>query len=128
MSFIGDGYLRKKLEESKIKDVTFYGHVNEELKYQLLSRAHLILVPGIREGWGLVVTEANAMGTPAIGYNVPGLRDSIKNDETGILVKNNSPYELARAIYPCYKNRKNSMNLVPMRWHLQDSSAGMPQQ
>jgi glycosyltransferase involved in cell wall biosynthesis len=95
MSFIGDGYMRKKLEKPKIKDVTFYGHVNEELKYQLLSRAHLILVPGIREGWGLVVTEANAMGTPAVGYNVPGLRDSIKNDETGILVKNNSPNELA---------------------------------
>ena len=97
MSFVGDGYLRKKLEESKIKDVTFYGRVNEELKYQLLSRAHLILVPGIREGWGLVVTEANAMGTPAIGYNVPGLRDSIKNEETGILVNNNSPTELARS-------------------------------
>jgi glycosyltransferase involved in cell wall biosynthesis len=52
-----------------------------------LSRAHIILVPAVREGWGLVVTEANAMGTPAIGYDdVPGLRDSIRHGETGITI------------------------------------------
>ena len=30
-----------------------------------------------REGWGLVVSEAAAMGTPSVGYDVPGVRDSI---------------------------------------------------
>lgn len=52
-----------------------------------MSRAHAILVPGIREGWGLIVTEANACGTPAIGYDVPGLRDSIQGSKNGILVE-----------------------------------------
>ena len=45
----------------------------------------------MREGWGLVVTQANAMGTPAIGYDVPGLRDSTRYDETGINVIEKSP-------------------------------------
>jgi glycosyltransferase involved in cell wall biosynthesis len=97
MWVIGDGYMRKKLEQKGDNSITFYGHVNEDLKYKLLSQAHLVLVPGVHEGWGLVVTESNAMGTPAIAYDVPGLRDSIKNGKTGILVKENSPKGLAQS-------------------------------
>lgn len=66
-------------------NVTFFGHVSEEVKLELMRESHVLLVPAIREGWGLVVTEANACGTPAIGYRVPGLKDSIKNGETGLL-------------------------------------------
>ena len=55
----------------------------------------MLLVPAVREGWGLVVTEANAMGTPAVAYNVPGLRDSVVNGVTGVLVSNNTPNDLA---------------------------------
>ncbi|HEX5977017.1 MAG TPA: glycosyltransferase family 4 protein [Nitrososphaeraceae archaeon] len=96
MWVIGDGYFRKKLESFTIKDVTFYGYISSEKKYDLLSRAHIILVPAVREGWGLVVTEANAMGTPAIGYDVPGLRDSIRHGETGINVMEKSPAAMAQ--------------------------------
>jgi glycosyltransferase involved in cell wall biosynthesis len=65
-------------------------------KYELLSRAHVILIPAVREGWGLIVTEANAMGTPAIGYDVYGLRDSIRHDETGIIVEEKLPEAMAQ--------------------------------
>ena len=41
------------------------------------------------------MNEANAMGTPAIGYNVHGLKDSIKNNVNGVLTKNNSISSLA---------------------------------
>ena len=96
MWIIGDGYLRKKLESFNTKDVTFYRHISNEKKYDLLSRAHIILVPAVREGWGLIVTEANAMGTPAIGYDVPGLRDSIKHLKTGITVIEKTPAAMAQ--------------------------------
>jgi glycosyltransferase involved in cell wall biosynthesis len=96
MWIIGDGYLRKKLESFERKDVTFYGHISNEKKYELLSRAHIIVVPAVREGWGLIVTEANAMGTPAIGYDVHGLRDSIRHGETGITIKERSPAAMAQ--------------------------------
>jgi glycosyltransferase involved in cell wall biosynthesis len=42
-----------------------------------MSRAHALLVTSVREGWGLVVDEAAACGTPAIAYDVAGLRDSV---------------------------------------------------
>jgi glycosyltransferase involved in cell wall biosynthesis len=92
---IGDGYMRKDLERIRVKDIEFFGHTTNEKKYELLRRAHMILVPAIREGWGLVVTESNAMGTPAVAYNVPGLRDSIKDGQTGLLTRENNPQELA---------------------------------
>ena len=51
MWVIGDGYFRKKLESFERKDVTFYGHISNEKKYELLRRAHIILVPGyVKDG------------------------------------------------------------------------------
>jgi glycosyltransferase involved in cell wall biosynthesis len=98
MWIIGDGYMLQKLRKMDYSGgITFYGRVSNELKYDLLSRAHLVLVPAVREGWGLVVTEANAMGTPVIAYNVPGLRDSVINKTTGILVADNTPNRLGRS-------------------------------
>ena len=104
MWIIGDGYMLKELKKTNIKDVVFYGRVKNELKYELLSKAHLVLVPSVREGWGLVVIESNAMGTPVVAYNVPGLRDSVRDRETGVLVKENSPIGLASAAISLLKN------------------------
>jgi glycosyltransferase involved in cell wall biosynthesis len=98
LNVIGDGYLLDKLKrQNKTLDVFFHGKLTNELKYNLLRKAHLILMPSVREGWGLVVTEANAMGTPAVAYNVPGLRDSVVNDRTGVLTACNTPQSLAEA-------------------------------
>jgi glycosyltransferase involved in cell wall biosynthesis len=46
-------------------------------------------VPAVCEGWGLVVTEGNALGTPVIRYDVHLLRDSMRSDETAINVIKN---------------------------------------
>jgi glycosyltransferase involved in cell wall biosynthesis len=77
--------------------VHFFGRVTDEEKQQRLLSAHLLIHPSRREGWGINVIEANAMGTPAIGYHVPGLRDSIINGETGLLCSAGRPEALAAA-------------------------------
>lgn len=77
--------------------ITFFGRVDIATKENLLTRAHIFAMTSVREGWGLVVTEANAMGTPAVVYDVPGLRDSTINGETGIVCGCNTPEALARA-------------------------------
>ena len=104
MWVIGDGNMLEELKKMNIKDVVFYGHIKDEVKYDLLRKAHLLLVPSVREGWGLVVTEANAMGTPVIAYDSPGLRDSVVDQKTGILVKDKSPQNLANAALTLLKN------------------------
>jgi len=38
------------------------------------------------------------LGTPAIVYNVPGLRDSTRDGETGLVCQENHPSALAQAV------------------------------
>lgn len=94
---IGDGYLRHRLESEVGSGVKFFGYVDSETRDELVSRAWVIAVPGVREGWGQVVTDASALGTPAVGYDVPGLRDSIRDGFNGLLVES-SPEALADGI------------------------------
>jgi glycosyltransferase involved in cell wall biosynthesis len=70
----------------------------------LLDRAWLIVHPSILEGFGLVVIEANARGTPAVAYDVPGLRTSIRNGVTGLLVENGNVSALADAVVSLIKD------------------------
>jgi glycosyltransferase involved in cell wall biosynthesis len=86
------------------KLVRFVGHVSIETKHQEMAAAHMLLMTSAREGWGLVVTEANAFGTPAVAYDVPGLRDSIHHHETGLLVPP-SPRLLAEAMSRLWQDR-----------------------
>ncbi len=75
--------------------VRFFGRVTEREKATLLSKAHIVLFPAVREGWGLVVLEANACGTPVLGYDVLGLRDSVQNGVNGALVRDGDAEALA---------------------------------
>ena len=67
-------------------DITCEGRVSRERKIELMQRAHLICVTSIKEGWGLIVTEAASQGTPAVVYDVDGLRDSVRHEQTGLVV------------------------------------------
>ncbi|MET8506950.1 glycosyltransferase family 4 protein [Streptomyces sp. NPDC004787] len=66
--------------------VTFHGHVSDARRAELFHRAWLTVVPSAAEGWGLTVIEANAVGTPALAYDVPGLRDAIQPGVNGRLL------------------------------------------
>jgi glycosyltransferase involved in cell wall biosynthesis len=87
---IGRGPMEKELRKKSagLDDITFWGRIDENRKKELLREAHILLVPGVREGFGINVIEAASAGTPAVGYNVHGLRDSIVHGKTGFLVKN----------------------------------------
>jgi len=108
---VGSGYMKNTLQEFADEGVTFWGHLQLEKKNELMRRAHLILVPGIREGWGLVVTEANGFGTPAVAYNVHGLRDSTIDNYNGILCKGNTPANMAENVIKLLADRDLYNNL-----------------
>ena len=85
LTVVGDGPARPKLESLKVEGVEFTGFVPEAEKHRLMSEAWLLLHPASWEGWGLVITEAAVRGTPAVGFDVPGVRDAIVDFETGLL-------------------------------------------
>jgi glycosyltransferase involved in cell wall biosynthesis len=90
------GYLNKKIKELNLgKKVKFWGFVDQKKKFELLTKAHVLINSSIREGWGLVNIEANATGTPVVGYNVQGIKDSVVSGKTGLLSRPGSCEDLA---------------------------------
>jgi glycosyltransferase involved in cell wall biosynthesis len=85
---------------------TFFGHVDEKKKLELLSDASLVLFPAKREGWGLVVLEANSCFTPVVGYDVQGLRDSIRHGVNGYIAADGDLEKLADSASSIISNQK----------------------
>jgi glycosyltransferase involved in cell wall biosynthesis len=111
--------LKKQVKEYGLeKVVTFFGYVDQKQKFELLAKAHLMINPSYREGWGLVVIEAAAMKTPTIGYRVPGLVDSVLDQKTGILVEKGAIEKLADETVLLMNNAKKyqAMSEQALRW------------
>ena len=79
--FISDFVMKNKLRKS----IDILGPVSEREKAELYTKSWIFINPSLHEGWGISVIEANAYRTPAIGFRVPGLSDSIVNNKTGYL-------------------------------------------
>ena len=77
---------------------TFTGFLPLEEKIRLLNQLQVIVNTSAKEGWGLTVTEANACGVPAVASDVPGLRDAVKDGETGLLYEYGNIEQLAEKI------------------------------
>ncbi len=92
---LGDGPLRRELERISGPDVRFFGKMGNDERREALRKSWVLLSPGLREGWGLNVIEANALAVPAIAYNVPGLCDSVRDKQTGLLAKPGDIEDLA---------------------------------
>lgn len=87
----GKGDDRRRLEarcrELGVEDrVDFLGWVSEERKRRLLRTAWASVYPSPKEGWGITNIEAAACGTPAVASDSPGLRESVVDGVSGLLV------------------------------------------
>lgn len=102
LDVIGNGWwadeLREYAERNGVSErVIFHGTVSEVYKHALLARAQLHLMPSQKEGWGLAVVEAAQHAVPTIGYSTAGgLQDSIRHNDTGLLI--DGPVHLTDAI------------------------------
>lgn len=103
LDVIGDGPYRATLEARARQlglgaEVRFHGFVPAERKVALLSAAHVSACPSPKEGWGLTVVESNACGTAVVASRSPGLVDSVRDGETGLLVPHGDAGALAGAL------------------------------
>ena len=80
-----------------VSNVEFRGEVSEEEKAQILSSSWISMIASVKEGWGIGPMEANACGTPVVGYDVPGIHDSMRNGHTAILVEDGCVNRLSEA-------------------------------
>lgn len=105
----GDGPERSCLESLAGPGVLFTGRISDEQKHRLLSSAWLLLHPALIEGWGIVVTEAALHGTPAVGFDVPGLRDSVEHGRTGLLARSEGEFASAWAALALSPGRRAAL-------------------
>jgi phosphatidylinositol alpha-1,6-mannosyltransferase len=93
-----------------LNKIQFRGYISNEEKWQLLNDSDVFVMPSRvnpkmqHEGFGIAFVEAAAVGLPAIGSKAGGIPDAIVNGETGILVREESPEELAEALVYLYRN------------------------
>lgn len=79
-------------------DVEFLGFVSEERKLELYRRAWAVVLPSLKEGWGITNLEAAGCGTAALAADNSALRESVRHGETGYLVPTGDVAALADAM------------------------------
>jgi glycosyltransferase involved in cell wall biosynthesis len=94
---VGDGPERAHLAERvasdpELRGVVMEGRVSEARKTELLRQAWLCVHSANHEGWGLAMVEAALCSTPALAYNVPGVRDAVQDGATGVLVDDDDAF------------------------------------
>ena len=119
---IGDGSERKNLEgmveklglKEKIK---FLGEIPNEKIPEYLAMADCFVLPSLKEGFGIVILEAQAAGIPVVGTKVGGILDLIEDGKTGLLVAPANPRAIVEAINKIYSGlRFNQINLEKYNW------------
>ncbi len=119
----GDGPERPSLERltdrlNLNESVQFLGVVETRSLVEILNRSHLFINASSKEGWGLTVLEANACGVPVIASNRPGLKDSVQNDKTGLLVDYGRPEAFAEKALELLEDpvRWRGMSEASVKW------------
>jgi glycosyltransferase involved in cell wall biosynthesis len=120
LTIVGEGPDRTRLERLVAElglegAVRMAGRVPEREKAEILARSDLLVACSAREGWGLTPTEAARLGTPAVAYDVPGLRDSIVDGRTGLLTEC-LPAALAQAITRLVQSPRLYSQLREQAW------------
>jgi glycosyltransferase involved in cell wall biosynthesis len=80
------------------EQVRFLGRISEAEKRALLRRAWALLFASPKEGWGITNLEAAASGTPVVASDSPGIRESVRDGETGFLVPHGDVRAMAQAM------------------------------
>lgn len=108
---VGDGpdkaRLQQKAKTLGIADrVIFTGYIAEEEKCSYYRLADLYVMPGRKEGFGIVYLEAIASGVPVIGSSLDGSRDALASGKFGVLVNPNDKTEIRNAVLKCLQDKK----------------------
>lgn len=60
---------------------------SDKKKQEIMKKAHYLCAASVREGWGIIISEAGKSGLPSIVYNVNGLKDLTNYGKSGVITK-----------------------------------------
>jgi glycosyltransferase involved in cell wall biosynthesis len=133
LDVVGQGPDRCRLERlawatGLARHVRFHGYVAASVRDRLSAEAWLAVCPSSFEGWGVVCMEASSHGLPVVASDVPGLRESVRDGETGLLFPYGDVDALAEAVGKLLDDRelRARMGRAGVQWaarHTWDGSA-----
>lgn len=111
---VGEGKIKRELS-ALAKDLAIEKNVifipNVVDTSLVLSIMEIFVMPSLQEGLGLAIMEAMAQALPIVATNVGGIRDLIKDNQTGILVSPRDSQGLAYAIITLLKDKPKAQAL-----------------
>lgn len=114
--FVGypeDQILCEEIKGLNSEGITFLGPT--ESPAMILSATDVLLFLSHREGFGNVAIEASAMQVPVIGYDIPGVQDSIKESISGLLAPKYDTQTVAKLMFSLYADSENARTSIRLR-------------
>jgi glycosyltransferase involved in cell wall biosynthesis len=97
IKIVGDGPERRRLETTYGDTAEFLGRVSDASLPRLYAEALAVVVPNVEE-FGIVAVEAQAAGRPVVAYDAGGVRETVVDGTTGILLPSDEPTAFAEAL------------------------------
>jgi len=112
LKIIGESAGFSNIERKNKEKVEFLGRLTDEELYRQYAKAKGFIALAKDEDFGMTVVEAQAAGTPVIAFNGGGFKESIINNETGILINEISEKSLKEAIKKIEETKWNREKLL----------------
>ena len=114
-ALVGDGPLRNELEDMAARlglqdRVRFYGF--QEKRLEFLKGFDVFILPSLSEGIPRCLMEAMAAGVPVVASDIPGCRNLVKHEDTGLLFTSEDSHNLAKAILDLAGNQSKRLKLA----------------
>jgi len=101
LTIVGSGWWEDELRAYALcsgaaEAIEFTGFVDDRTKEEVYARSWLMALPSLKEGWGLVVSEAARFGTPTVAFRAAGgTQESVSDGISGVLVDDEAGFESA---------------------------------
>lgn len=112
LKIIGESAGFSSIEKNNKEKVGFLGRLTDEELYRQYAKAKGFIALARDEDFGMTVVEAQAAGTPVIAFNGGGFKESVINNETGILIDEISEKSLKGAVSKVDKTSWNKEKLI----------------
>jgi glycogen synthase len=106
----GFGSLRDSLQQqalaSGLKHVFFREPLRFEQLIGVMAHSNLVLLPSLREAFGLAAAEAMAVGTPMLVTNADGLKEIVGDADCALVAEAGSADDLAEKLAEAMQDAK----------------------